>query len=142
MADTPLINEASRRWDDFPGGRWVDLPDGQRWAFYEPQAVLRDGRPGWTFGGAPDVDAILSSRFGRVLAKRSKATTDEDRASATLEAAWFLLARNYSVTPEEFEALLAPMAAWDDERQAAILAELLYVVGMAVARAAGLAEVA
>lgn len=105
----PLIDEASRRWDDFQGGRAIELPDGQVWSFYEPAAVIRKGRAGWTFGVdvAPDVDQVLSDRFSRVLYKWKRATDDADRAAVVLTAAWFLLARNYNVTDREFQAILA-----------------------------------
>lgn len=103
-----LIPEASRRWDDFQGGRPIELPDGQTWSFYEPQAKVRKGRAGWTFGAdvAPDVDQVLSDRFSRVLYKWKHATDDVDRAAVVLTAAWFLLARNYNVTDREFQGIL------------------------------------
>ena len=103
------IDEASRRWDDFQGGRPITLPDGAVWWFYEPPAVTRGISVGWTFGSgvAPDVDLTLSIRFARVVRKWKHATCDADRACVILEAAWFLLARNYSVTPAEFEAIMA-----------------------------------
>jgi hypothetical protein len=103
------IDEISRRWPDFQGGRPITLPDGQDWQFYEPEAVLRNGLEGWTFGAdvPPDVDAVLSSRFSKVIYKWKRARSDADRASVVLEAAWFLLARNYAVTADEFEGVLS-----------------------------------
>lgn len=103
-----IISEASRRWDDFQGGRPILLPDNQVWQFYEPQAVVRRGRVGWTFGAdvAPDVDTVLSDRFSRVLYKWKRAGDDADRAAVVLTAVWFLLARNYNVTDREFQAIL------------------------------------
>lgn len=140
-----LIFEASRRWDDFQGGREIMLPDGQTWSFYEPQAKVRKGRAGWTFGPdvAPDVDQVLSDRFSRVLYKWKRASTDADRASVILEAAWFLLARNYNVTPAEFEAILGQAAEQDSDVQQALGVEFRRLVDEACDRAvACLREVA
>lgn len=140
-----LILEASRRWDDFQGGRLIELPDGQTWEFYEPAAVVRKGRAGWTFGAdvAPDVDQVLSDRFSRVLYKWKRVSTDADRASVVLEAAWFLLARNYNVTPAEFEAILGPAANQSGEAQKSLGAEFRRLIDEACERAvAVLREVA
>lgn len=131
------IDEASRRWDDFQGGRAIELPDGQVWSFYEPQAKIRKGRAGWTFGVdvAPDVDQVLSDRFSRVLYKWKRASTDADRASVVLEAAWFLLARNYNLTPAEFEAILGRAANQSGDDQQALGAEFRRLIDEACDRA-------
>jgi hypothetical protein len=131
------IDEASRRWPDFQGGQAIELPDGQTWRFYEPAAMTRGGMPGWTFGaGVPhDIDAILSDRFGRIVVKWGRAADDRERASAMLEAAWFLLARNYAVTAGEFERIVAGASAWEDSRQGRLGAQLLMLVGTACSRA-------
>lgn len=132
-----IIPEASRRWDDFQGGRPIELPDGQTWLFFEPEAMVRKGRAGWTFGPdvAPDVDKVLSDRFSRVLYKWKRASTNADRSSVVLEAAWFLLARNYNVTPEEFEAILGPAAGQSGESQQTLGMEFRRLVDAACDRA-------
>lgn len=132
-----LISEASRRWDDFQGGRPIRLPDGDIWQFYDPQAVVRRGRVGWTFGAdvAPDVDAVLSDRFSRVLYKWKRASTDADRSSVVLEAAWFLLARNYNVTAAEFEAILGQAIGQHSDAQKTLGAEFRRLIGEACERA-------
>ena len=138
------ISEASRRWDDFQGGRPIELPDGQVWEFYEPEALTRGGKPGWTFGESTprDIDAILSGRFTKLADKWGRAVDDSDRASAMLEMAWFLLARNYAITPSEFERIMAPISEWPEDRQKGLGGQLLLLVGMACSRASQLAEVA
>jgi hypothetical protein len=139
-APAPFILEADRRWADFRGGRPILLPDGQEWHFHEPAAVIRDGKAGWTFNAPSDIDAILSHRFGRILAKWTRAADDGERASVVLEASWFLLACNYCLTQAEYESILADMDAYPDEWQAGLMGELMAPVGVALARAAGLAE--
>ena len=82
---TETLNEASRRWDDFQGGRPVSLPDGQTWWFYEPEGRVRLDGPGWTFGDnvPSDVDAILTRALERaVLAGRDADLRKEDMAEA------------------------------------------------------------
>lgn len=126
------IDEASRRWPDFQGGRLIELPDGQTWCIYEPEAIV--GGAGWRFGAAPDLDAALSVGFARILAKWGRATDDTERACATLEAAWFLLARNYNVTAEEFERILMPAVAWTQEKHDRMASEFAEVIGVAAVR--------
>lgn len=139
-----IISEASRRWGDFQGGRPIELPDGQAWAFYEPEAMNRDGLPGWTFGeGVPrDVDAILSARLTKLADKWALAIDEAERACAILEMAWFLLARNYAITAPEFEQIMALATEWPEYRQKALGEQLLLHVGMACMRASQFAEVA
>jgi len=109
-----LIVESERRWADWSEGRPIELPDGQTWHFYRPEPLIRDGVPGWSFGaGTPEVDAVLSARFGLVVTKWGKAADDADRAAAVLEAAWFLLARNYRLTRAEFGAIMLRAAPWE-----------------------------
>ena len=138
-----MIQESDRRWGDWSEGQWIELPDGQRWSFYAPEARTRGGRPGWTFGPdvPPDVDAILSHRLGRILGKLSRAADDGDRASVILEAGWFLLARNYNITQAEFKGMLVSALRWDGDRQAQFGGEILALVGMACMRSTALAEV-
>lgn|GEM_PF-5183195 len=138
MFEDSHIDERSRRWPDFQGGQAVALPDGQTWWFFEPAAVTRRGVAGWTFGAAvpDDIDAILSDRFNRIVGKWSRAGHDHERGSAILEAAWFLLARNYAVTPAEFERIVAAAAKWDSPQQRRLGTQLLVLVGTACARAA------
>lgn len=134
------IDERSRRWDDFQGGRPIELPDGNFWQFYEPETVLRNGLEGWTFGAdvPPDVDAVLSSRFSRVIYKWKRARSDADRASVVLEAAWFLLARNYNVTADQFEGILS-LASGDEATTLGL--ELRRLVDEACDRATAIAGV-
>lgn len=138
-----MIDEASRRWDDWQGGRPITLPDGASWWFYEPEAMTRNGLPGWTFGGAVprDVDSVLSGRLTRITDKWACALDEGERASAILEAAWFLLARNYALTPAEFEQVMSGATAWPEDRQKALGDQLLMLVGVACMRSTQLAEV-
>lgn len=140
VPDAPPILESDRRWADFRDGREIELPSGGVWTFFEPAAVVRDGKAGWTFDAPPDVDAILSHRFGKILAKWRRAADDGERACVILEASWFLLARQYNVSQAEFEGILSGMSGWDESRQAALMGELIFLVGTALSRAAGLAE--
>jgi hypothetical protein len=59
-----------------------------------------------------------------------------------LEMAWFLLARNYAVTADEFEAIMAGASAWPEDEQAGLGGQLLMLVGMACQRATAFLEVA
>ncbi len=138
-----MILESERRWDDFQGGCPIELPNGEIWTFYAPEARTRAGRPGWTFGvDVPaDVDAILSNRLTRILAKLSRAVFNEERASVMLEAAWFLLARNYNITQDQYEAILSGVSAWSDDDQQQFGSQLQGLVGIACARSTALAEV-
>jgi hypothetical protein len=143
-SEVPMIDEQSRRWPDFQGGRAIVLPDGQAWVFFEPEATLRAGRPGWTFGpGVPrDVDAILSGRFARLVARWTPDGDHVDRGAIILTAGWFLLARNYAITAEEFGRIMAGLAGWPEAEQRDVGEQILSVVGTACARATALAEVA
>lgn len=127
-----LIDEASRRWDDFQGGRPVLLPDGQTWWFFEPEAIV--GGPGWNFKAAPDLNVALSVAFGKILAKIDRAGNDEERACGALEAAWFLLARNYSVTPEEFEAIMLQAVSWTPAQLDALASAFASLIGIPAIR--------
>jgi hypothetical protein len=144
MPSDALIDEASRRWPDWQGGRPIKLPNDQIWWFYEPEAVLRDGKPGWTFGpDVPrDVDAILSGRLRRILDGWSAAGDEAGRSAAILTAAWFLLARNYAITAEEFGAIMGRAGERPESEQREFGERLLLLVATACARATGLAEVA
>jgi hypothetical protein len=143
-SDDPTIDEASRRWPDWQPGMPVVLPDGQTWHFAAPEATVRAGLPGWTFGpDVPrDVDAILSGRLARILEGWSKAEDEAGRAAAILTAAWFLLARNYAITHGEFGAILGLAAGWDDDRQRDLGERLMGPVTLACVRSSGLMEVA
>lgn len=139
-----MILESERRWDDWQGGIPIELPDGQTWWFCAPEATVREGLTGWTFGPdvPADVDRVLSWRFTRLIVKVNRAGNEADRAAAMIEAAWFLLARNYAITPDEFESILALSSEWDESRQDRLGRELLTLVGFACVRATALAEVA
>jgi hypothetical protein len=140
-APAPFILESDRRWADFRAeGQPIGLPDGQTWWFAMPAAVVRDGKAGWTFEAPPDIDAILSHRFGKILAKWRRAADDGGRASVVLEASWFLLARQYAITQDELEGILSDMDAYGEAWQADLMGQLISLVGVALGRAAGLAE--
>jgi hypothetical protein len=150
---TVPLKESARRRPIFAGGRWITLPDGDAWAFYEPVARTREatdpaGRrvsvEGWTFGEGvpPDIDAILSAKFFRVAQKASAATTVEDQAAALLEASCLLLGRNYEITRDEFETLIGGCARGDEASQKSLGQSLRSLVALAVMRAVALKEVA
>lgn len=127
-----LIPEASRRWDDFQGGRPIELPDGQEWRFCTPEPHARLAHPdphgplvpvpSWTFGEHVDslLDQVLAEKFAAILSKYAVAMTEAERTSAILEAAWFLLARNYNLSLAEFEGIMLLGVDWSDDRQIAL----------------------
>lgn len=132
-----MILESERRWDDWQGGQPIDLPDGQTWWFYEPDATVHDGMPGWSFGAeTPELDRTLSCRFGLIVASWGKAADDADRAAAILDAAWFLLARNYDVSRSQFATLMLGASRWDRDRHERFASEVLALVGFACNHAA------
>jgi hypothetical protein len=136
---TPMIHEAERRWADWRYGQPVDLPNGETWHFYEPETVVCNSKPGWTFEApTPEVDAELSRRFERLIGKWGRAKDDAERASAILEAAWFLLARNYAISRQEFESVLSLASSWDEGRQERLGEHLVKVVGGACVDVAAL----
>jgi hypothetical protein len=113
---TPL-SEPDRRRAEFAGGTPVVMPDGRPWRLIEPAAVVRPVKGGedgdglmiaWDFGPGLDAetDDALGRAFQRAVAKIDRAGNDRDRACGVLEAAWLLLARNYDLSPEEFEDLV------------------------------------
>lgn len=143
------INELSRRWDDFQGGRPITLPIGGTWWFYEPAAFNRstpDGTvvPSFTFGENidPTLDLMLAQRFAVILVKYGKAADEAERSCATLEAAWFLLARNYNVTQSEFETIVEAAIVWPEARQIALGKSLGSLVDSACSRSLARAEAA
>lgn len=136
-----MILESERRWADWSEGQWIALPDGQEWSFYEPAPTMRDGISGWSFGAdTPEMDAVLSARFGLVIAKWGKATDDADRAAAILEAAWFLLARNYYITQTEFGSIILKSARWTKAQHERFAEHLLVLIGYACVQSTALAE--
>lgn len=139
-----MISELERRWGDWSEDYPILLPNGEVWHFYSPEARTRGGRPGWTFGAdvPSDVDAILSNRLTRILAKLGRASDSRERSAVIIEAAWFLLARNYEITQDEFEAILSGASAWSDDEQTQLGSQLQRLVGIACARSTALAEVA
>jgi hypothetical protein len=111
------LTPEDRHRAEFAGGTPIVLPDGRAWRFYEPTPVVREVRGGedgngfliaWDFGSDLDAETndSLGRGFQRILAKANRAANEADLACAVLEGAWFLLARNYKVTAEEFEDLL------------------------------------
>jgi hypothetical protein len=132
LSEATTIDEMARRHDDFQGGRPILLPDGQAWVFCEPEAIV--GGPGWRWGAAPDLDVGLSVAFARLLAKIDRAPDDGRRACGALEAAWFLLYRNYNVSREEFEAIMLGGTAWNAGQIDALAAEFASLVGIAAIR--------
>ena len=108
-----IPNERSRRRPEWQKGCAVTFPDGQRWHFYDPapRRVEHEGATAvfWDFGiGFLDRDVLgsLNHNFYRLLRKATRARNDLQRASANLEIAWFLLARNYTVSQDDFQDLL------------------------------------
>lgn len=118
MPTTIPLTEPERRRVEFAGGTAVVLPDGVPWRFYELtpfECTARDGDGtgesrmiAWDFGSDLDAEtnASLGQGFQRLLAKIDRAANANDRACGMLEAAWFLLARNYIVSQDDFENLL------------------------------------
>jgi hypothetical protein len=151
MTSPRPCSEAARRRDDFLGGRPILLPDDEAWTFYEPTArpqpmATARGRlpriaPGWSFGaGDAEVDAILSGRFARLIRAWATAGDEPSRAAALLSCAWFLLARNYHITAEEFATLMAGVSAWDEAEHARLAESLFALMGDVCGRAASLIE--
>lgn len=146
--DLPL-DEASRRADDWTGGIPVVLPDGSEWWFSQPvaqvgasdrhgPAILRHPFAGvsWSFGPdvPSDINAILSAKLFALTTKYLQAETDADRACATLEISWFLLARNYLISVHEFEGLMLRANSLDASAQSVLAESLRGVVVLALGR--------
>lgn len=141
------IDEQARRWPDFQGGRPITLPIGGTWWFYEPAAFNRstpEGSvvPSFTFGADidPTLDLMIAQRFAVILVKYGKAADETERSCATLEAAWFLLARNYNVTPAEFESILGAAIVWPEAKREALGKALGSLIDSACARSLARAE--
>lgn len=146
MFDEFRISEASRRWADFQGGRPIELPDGNVWWFYEPAAFNRSADrgvvvPSWTFGAEvhPTLDLALAQSFAKIITRWSEAKA-EDKTATLLEAAWFLLARNYDINPAEFQAILSLASTQPEARQAALGKALGSLVDDACSRSLSHAE--
>jgi hypothetical protein len=110
------LTEPERRRREFAGGTPIALPDGRAWRFYTPRPVAgavrgENGPDGpmlvWDFGADLDADTndALGQAFQRILNKIGRANGPEERACGMLEATWFLMARNYVISQEEFEDL-------------------------------------
>lgn len=148
----PLEDERSSRRPEFAGGRPIRLPDGDAWAFFEPRPVVRavegpDGSPArvpsWTFGEDldPTLDLALAGRFAALVGLHRAAATDEERAAVTLQAAGFLLARNYQISPERFAQILAGADRLPGSEQAALGDALRALISDACSRSLAHAEV-
>lgn len=132
------LTEPERRRVEFAGGTPVVMPDGAPWRLFEPRPVERDVHDEdgivhvicWEFG--PGVDAetndSLGMGFQRVLAKIDRAENRDDRACGLIEAAWYLLARNYVISQEEFEDLLLRGATQGPARRKRLYDSLRAVV--------------
>lgn len=138
----PLI-ESERRWADFQGGYSILMPDGDAWTFALPECTPSRGRLTWSFG--PDVpndlNAILSAKLAACVRKYLQAGDEADRACAAFEIAWFLLARNYSITPDEFESLASQAQRLDAAGLTSFLESLRAIVVLTIGRALLLREV-
>lgn len=122
------LTEHDRRRAEFAGGTPIVLPDGQPWRFFDPMPVKRsirgeNGEEGfvlaWEFG--PGVDAetndSLGQGFARVLEKIDAASNKADRTCGVIEAMWYLLARNYVISQDDFEDLLLRGSTHTAERR-------------------------
>jgi hypothetical protein len=129
----PLERE---RPDAIPGID-IELPDSEVWTFAMPEARVATNALAWSFGPdvPPDIDKILSHKLWKLSLKWHGASTDAEKAQSTLEIAWFLLARNYEITPEEFEGILGRMAELTEEAQKELLGKLGNVVLLTLNRA-------
>ncbi len=133
------LTEPERRRVEFAGGTPIVLPDGQPWRFFEPKPMrcLVRGEDGadefmiaWDFG--PGVDAETNDSLGRgfhaILEKINGAENRDDRACGMVEAAWYLLARNYVISQDDFEDLLLRGAGYSAERRRRLHGALSRVV--------------
>jgi hypothetical protein len=88
-----MLDEATARRGDFRPGRVIRLADGQGWTFPAPPEGP-DGPTGFGPTYEPTVAAIW------------EAEDDTERLRAELALAIGLLARNYDLDPEAYQALL------------------------------------
>ncbi len=141
MPTTIPLTEPERRRVEFAGGTPVVMPDGQPWRLFDPHPVARpvrgDGDGGewliaWEFGPGLDAETndSLGRGFHRVLAKIDRAANRDDRACGLIEAAWYLLARNYVISQDEFEDLLLRGAAHGATRRKRLYDALRDVVAV------------
>lgn len=114
VSRAPWPRERRLRRAEWRRGHAVAFPDGQTWHFYDPAArrLEHGGKAAvfWDFGvGFLDEPTLtsLNHNFYRLLRKAMRAVNERQRAAANLELAWFLLARNYFLTQDEFARLLA-----------------------------------
>lgn len=146
------LTEPERRRVEFAGGTPIVMPDGKAWRFFEPRPVRcpvmgEDDDEGemiaWDFGGE-GVDAetndSLGRGFQRILEKINRAENRDDRTCGTLEAAWYLLARNYVISQDNFEDLLLSGAGQSPERRRRLYASLGRLIEVACARVESLLE--
>lgn len=102
--------EHNCRRPEWAGGTPLLLPDGQVWWFYEPRPrVVEVGGTSavlWDWGVSAAENVALTEALYRVLGKLVRALTDAERVGAVCDVAWLMLARNYEVAPDEFEAAL------------------------------------
>ncbi|MDR3632625.1 MAG: hypothetical protein P4L84_02245 [Isosphaeraceae bacterium] len=106
-----VYDERGLRRPEWAGGTPLLLPDGQAWWFYEPEPELVEeagvSAVLWDFGLASDEENVaLCDALYKVLGKLVRAETAEQRVSAVVELSWLLLARNYEITPEQYEKVL------------------------------------
>lgn len=104
-------DERASRRPEFGGGTPLLLPDGRTWWFYVPAAEAVEANVVhtvlWDFGLDDDHNVALGDALYRVFGKLARAADDRQRASAVVELAWLLLARNYEVAPDQFERVLS-----------------------------------
>jgi hypothetical protein len=145
----PLM-EQERRRVEFAGGTPIILPNREPWRFFDPHPVERDFHDedgiahviAWEFG--PGVDAetndSLGRGFQRLIQKIDRADNREDRACGLLEAAWYLLARNYVISQDEFEDLLLRGAVHGPARRKRLYDGLRDLVGTVIGRVGAMVE--
>lgn len=101
------LREPDLRRPEFAGGTPLLLPDGQAWTFFEPKPSLT--RPGaWEWGGSlwAEEAVSLTNALYKILKRLTTATDVRERASQVSALAWLCLARNYQITPGQFEAIM------------------------------------
>ncbi len=104
VMDRPSGVEFETRREGFLGGGWVQLADGQEWAFPGPEEIAGD--------------RLQRNGVAALLRAIGEAEDDAERRRGELALAIKLLAVNYDLSPEMFQRILGRSA---DARAAAAM---------------------
>lgn len=133
MPTSPDLDEFQRRLPGFSEASvWIELADGQQWAFPKPWVEIR----GVFSGGKPSVGAARTTHgpeFDEIVACLGQVETNEELIVATLMIGAFLLRKNYDLADEELEELFVFRFA-DESLEAGSLAMVQAIADVALGR--------